>query len=490
VNQQEPPRPARSARPGRQEVWTLTLTSAALFMSGLDNLVVITALPTIRTHFHATLPQLEWTVNAYTLTFAVLLLTGAALGDRFGRRRVLICGIATFTAGSLTAALATTSAALIAARALQGCGAAALLPLTLTVLTEAIPAQRRAVALGVWSGVNGLAVALGPVIGGFIIVHATWQWIFLVNVPVGLALLPLIRLRLAESHGPNDRLDLTGTALVSAALLGIVYALVSGNQDGWGSPRVLGPALGGAFLLGAFSGWETRTRAPMVPLRLYRSRTFSIANAVSLLAFLGIFGSIFLLTQYLQGIEDYSPYAAGIRTLPWTAMPILVAPLGGLIAARIGAKPVVTSGLTCMTGGLAWFAAAIHLHTPYTAMITPMALCGIGMSLYFAPSLTWSWAPSAPRTRAWPPASATPSANSAASSASPFSPQSSPQTAAWPRHPTSPADSPPLYGPAPLPSPPPPSSCSLPPHPPSTAHRRPPPATHPSIPTMHARQLS
>jgi EmrB/QacA subfamily drug resistance transporter len=385
VNQQEPPRPARSARPARQEVWTLTLTSAALFMSGLDNLVVITALPTIRTHFHATLPQLEWTVNAYTLTFAVLLLTGAALGDRFGRRRVLICGIATFTAGSLAAALATTSAALIAARALQGCGAAALLPLTLTVLTEAIPAQRRAVALGVWSGVNGLAVALGPVIGGFIIVHATWQWIFLVNVPVGLALLPLIRLRLAESHGPNDRLDLTGTALVSAALLGIVYALVSGNQDGWGSPRVLGPALGGAFLLGAFSGWETRTRAPMVPLRLYRSRTFSIANAVSLLAFLGIFGSIFLLTQYLQGIEDYSPYAAGIRTLPWTAMPILVAPLGGLIAARIGAKPVVTSGLTCMTGGLAWFAAAIHLHTPYTAMITPMALCGIGMSLYFAP---------------------------------------------------------------------------------------------------------
>jgi EmrB/QacA subfamily drug resistance transporter len=361
------------------------LTSVALFMSGLDNLVVITALPTIRAQFQADLSSLEWTVNAYTLTFAVLLLTAAALGDRFGRRRVLMGGIAVFTAGSLAAALAGSAGELVAARALQGCGAAALLPLTLTLLIEAVPAHRRAVALGVWSGVNGLAIALGPVVGGLIIEHSSWQWIFMVNVPVGLALLPLIRSRLVESYGPADRLDLLGTVLVSAGLLGVVYALVQGHQDGWTSRPVLGSLLGGGVLLGAFLAWQRRAPAPMVPLRLYRSRTFSAINAVGLLAFLGIFGSIFLLTQYLQGIRGCSPYAAGIRTLPWTAMPVLVAPLGGLLAVRVGAKAVVTAGLALMAIGLGWFATALDGHTPYATVVVPMALCGIGMSLYFAP---------------------------------------------------------------------------------------------------------
>ncbi|MFG2632237.1 MFS transporter [Streptomyces sp. NPDC048473] len=368
-----------------QTVWALVLTSVALFMSGLDNLVVITALPTIRTRFHADLPSLEWTVNAYTLTFAVLLLTGAALGDRFGRRRIFMCGIALFTAGSMAAALASTSGELIAARALQGSGAAALLPLSLTLLTGAVPAERRAVALGIWSGINGLAVALGPVVGGFIIQHSTWQWIFLVNVPVGLLLLPLVRLRLMESHGPNDRLDILGTILASAALFSIVYALVNGNQHGWTSLNVLCGLSGGALLLTAFLLHERKHPWPMAPLRLFSSRTFATINAVSLLTFLGIFGSIFLLTQYLQGIEGYSPYAAGLRTLPWTAMPILAAPLGGLAAAKIGAKPVVTTGLVLMATGLAWFASTLGVHTAYTTVIAPMALCGIGMSLYFAP---------------------------------------------------------------------------------------------------------
>jgi EmrB/QacA subfamily drug resistance transporter len=386
VSKYPAPQPQPSPLPGKVgAAWTLILTSVALFMSGLDNLVVITALPTIRVRLHASIPSLEWTVNAYTLTFAVLLLTGAALGDRFGRRRILMCGIAIFAAGSLTAALAPTAGMLVAARAVQGCGAAMLLPLTLTLLTDAVPASRRAVALGIWSGVNGLAVALGPVVGGFIIQHSEWQWIFFINVPIAVVLLPLIRLRLTESRGPHNRLDIPGTTLASAGLFGIVYALVRGNTDGWTSLTVTGSGTGGVLVMVAFLAWERRQDAPMLPLRLFRSRAFAAVNLVSLLTFLGIFGSIFLLTQYLQGVQGFSPYAAGVRTLPWTAMPIAVAPVGGIIAARTGAKPVVAAGVVLMAIGLGWFALAARVGTPYSSMIIPMVMCGTGMSLYFAP---------------------------------------------------------------------------------------------------------
>src|SRR5437868_4317731 len=255
--------------------WTLVLVSAALFMVTLDNLVVTTALPRIRIDLGATLSGLEWIVNAYTLSFAVLLMTGAALGDRFGRRRMLTLGLSVFTAASAAAALAPSTCALIAARALQGAGGAMVLPLTLTLLSEAFPAGRRGVALGIWSGVSGLGVALGPVIGGAVVSGISWQWIFWFNVPVGIVVAPLALTRLNESRGPNKQLDLPGLALASGGLLGIVYALVRANALGWTSSTVLGSAALGAVLLAGFVAWKQRTATPMLPMRFFRSRAFS-----------------------------------------------------------------------------------------------------------------------------------------------------------------------------------------------------------------------
>src|SRR5437588_7939523 len=235
--------------------WTLVLVSAALFMVTLDNLVVTTALPRIRVDLGASLSGLEWIVNAYTLSFAVLLLTGAALGDRFGRRRILTIGLSVFTGASAIAALAPDSTVLIAARAVQGAGAALVLPLTLTLLSEAFPAGRRGVALGIWSGVSGLGVALGPVLGGAVVSGISWQWIFWFNVPIGIVVAPLALTRLSESRGPSQHLDLRGVGLASGGLLGIVYALVRANALGWTSPVVIASAGAGAVLLAGFVAW-------------------------------------------------------------------------------------------------------------------------------------------------------------------------------------------------------------------------------------------
>ena len=220
-------------------LWTFAITSVALFMVVLDNLVVSTALPVIRTDLGATIEELEWTVNAYTLTFAVFLLTGAALGDRFGRRRMFILGLGLFTAASAAAALAPSMEALIAARAVQGIGGAIVMPLTLTILSAAFPAEKRGVALGAWSGIAGLAVAAGPLVGGAVVEGIDWQWIFWLNVPIGLVLLPLAR-ALDESYGPDKALDLPGLALASGGLFGLVWGLVNGNADGWSSPLIVG----------------------------------------------------------------------------------------------------------------------------------------------------------------------------------------------------------------------------------------------------------
>src|SRR3954471_13864603 len=292
-------------------LWTFAIVSVALFMVVLDNLVVTTALPSIRAELGGGLQALEWTVNAYTLTFAVLLLTGAALGDRFGRRRMFVIGLAIFTAASAGAALAPTTAALIAARALQGLGAAIVAPLTLTLLSEEFPAQKRGIALGIWSGVSGLGVALGPVIGGAVIAGISWQWIFWLNVPIGLALAPFAARTLRESHGPARSLDLGGLALVSAGLLGLVYGIVRGNGQGWTSAEILGSLIAGAVLLVAFVVWGLRQTEPMLPMRFFRSRAFSATNGVSLAMYFGIFGSIFLLAQFFQTVQDYSPLEAG-----------------------------------------------------------------------------------------------------------------------------------------------------------------------------------
>jgi EmrB/QacA subfamily drug resistance transporter len=365
--------------------WTLALTSVALFMVSLDNLVVSTALPVIRRDLHATISQLEWTVNAYTLTFAVLLLTGAALGDRFGRRRLFALGILLFTAASAGAALATTANQLDIARAVQGVGGAIVAPLTLTILSAGVPAAKRGLALGIWGGIGGLAIAIGPLVGGAVVSGVSWHWIFWLNVPIGLVLAPLAYARLEETHGSDSALDLPGLALASSGLLGIVWALVRGNDQGWTSLGILAPLVGGAALVAAFVWWETRSASPMLPLAFFRDRTFTLANVASLLMFFGMFGSIFFLAQFFQTVQGYSPLQSGLRILPWTAMPIFVAPIAGALSDRIGGQRLMAAGLALQAAGLAWIAAISTPTTPYTHIIGAFVLSGAGMGLFFAP---------------------------------------------------------------------------------------------------------
>ncbi|MGW6412150.1 DHA2 family efflux MFS transporter permease subunit [Streptomyces vinaceus] len=367
-------------------VWALVLTSVAGFMAALDNLVVTTALPAIRKDLGGALEDLEWTVNAYTLTFAVLLMFGAALGDRFGRRRLFMAGLAVFTGASAAAALSPGIDELIAARAVQGVGAAVMMPLTLTLLTAAVPAARRGMALGIFSAVSGLAVASGPLVGGTLTEHISWQWIFWLNVPIGLALIPLARLKLAESTAPGARLDLPGTLLISGGLFGIVYALVNANADGWTSASVLTGLITGSALVGAFVVHGFRNANPMLPMRLFRHRGFLGINVASLLMYLGMFGSVFLLSQFLQGVAGYSPTQAGVRMLPWTAMPLVVAPIAGILSDRIGGRPVVATGLALQALGLGWFAMILSADVSYAAQLPALILSGIGMGLYFAPA--------------------------------------------------------------------------------------------------------
>jgi len=366
-------------------VWTFIVTSLALVMVTLDNLVVTTALPVIRKDLGAGIEGLEWTVNAYTLTFAVLLLTGAALGDRFGRRRMFAIGLGIFTAASAAAALAPSIEALVAARAAQGVGGAIITPLTLTLLSASVPAEKRGLALGAWGGIGGLAVALGPLVGGAVVSGLSWQWIFWINVPLGLVLIPLAWRRLDESHGPSGKLDLPGLMLVSFGLLGIVWGLVRGNGQGWSSPEIVSALVGGAALVVAFVFWELRTKAPMLPMRFFRNRTFSATNVASLLMFFGMFGSIFLLAQFFQTVQGYSPVASGLRILPWTAMPIFIAPLAGALSDRIGGRPLMALGLTLQAIGLGWIAAIGSATTPYGEFVLPFIVSGAGMALFFAP---------------------------------------------------------------------------------------------------------
>jgi len=367
-------------------IWAFAVTSTALFMASLDNLVVTTALPSIREHLHAGLEGLQWTVNAYTLTFAVLLLTGATLGERFGRRRTFTAGLAVFTAGSAAAALAPGIGWLVAARAVQGVGAAVLIPLTLTLLSAAVPPERRGLVLGAWGAVGGLAVAVGPLVGGAIVEGASWQWIFWVNVPIGVAMLPFARTKLTESKGTATRLDWPGLVLASLGLFGIVLGVVRGNAHGWASMTVLPPIVIGAVLVAAFVAWELRgAREPMLPMRLFRSRGFTMTNAASLLMYFGMFGSIFLLAQFLQVVQHYSPLEAGLRTLPWTGMPMLVAPIAGALSDRIGGRPLLACGLLLQAIGLGWLALVASPTVPYLDLVPAFVVSGVGMSLFFAP---------------------------------------------------------------------------------------------------------
>ncbi|MET9958589.1 DHA2 family efflux MFS transporter permease subunit [Streptomyces sp. NPDC006326] len=366
-------------------LWAILTTSVASFMAGLDNLVIITALPTIKDKLGGSLADLEWTVNAYTLSFAVLMMFGAALGDRFGRRKVFVLGLLLFTLSSAAGALAPGINELIAARAVQGAGAALIMPLSVTLLTAAVPAEKRGTALGIWGAVNGLSIAAGPLVGGAIVEHLSWQWIFWLNVPIGLALAPVSWRKLAESRIAGARLDAVGTVLASVGLFGIVLGLIKGHGDGWTSAGVLGSLIGGALVMVLFVVWEMKTEHPMVPMGMFKIKAFTAINLSGTLMSVGMFGAIFLMTQFLQNIQGYTAMEAGVRLLAWTAMPMVVAPIGGMVSDKIGGKPVVTLGLAMMTAGMVWWAVILEPDTSYVAQLPSLMICGAGMALFYAP---------------------------------------------------------------------------------------------------------
>src|SRR2546423_2329321 len=369
----QPPRPT----------WTLVLASLGVFMTALDTLVVTTALPVLRVDLGAGLSGLEWTVNAYNLSFACFLLTGAALGDRFGRRRMFGIGLFVFTAASAAAALSPTITALIVARAVQGAGAAVVMPLTLTLISEAFPLEKRGTAIGIWGGISGLAVAAGPVVGGAIIDGIDWHWIFWLNVPIGLVLAPLAANRLSESSGPRPQLDVIGLVLAGTGVLGLTWGLVRSSAIGWDSGEVLAALAAGASLLSVFLAWERRAASPMLPLALFRERGFVAGNAVSFFMYAALFGALFLISQLLQTALGNSPFQAGLRILPWTAAPMVIAPLAGSLADRYGNRLFMAIGLALQALGLAWVALIAKPGMGYVELGVALTVAGVGISMCF-----------------------------------------------------------------------------------------------------------
>jgi EmrB/QacA subfamily drug resistance transporter len=381
--------PAPDRAPWRAPAWLAILAaSLPMFMATLDNLVMTTALPVLRADLGASVGELSWFVNAYTLSFATFMLPAATLGDRVGRRRVMLGGIVVFTLASIAAALSTTAGALIAARAVQGVGAAAIMPLSLSLLASAVPANKRAAAIGIWGGVSGLGIALGPVVGGAVVDGISWQAIFWLNVPVALVALPLLVIAIRESRGTWQRLDPVGTLLLGGAVFLGIWGIVHGNDDGWTSAGVLGPLVVAAVLLPGYVLWARGREHAVLPLRLFSSRGFSTANVIGLTFTIGMFGTVFLLSQYLQVVQHYSPLEAGLRTLPWTAAPMVVAPIAGVLASRTGLRALLLVGLVLQTGSLVWFAALTESGAEYSSFVPALAMAGVGMGLTFAPSAT------------------------------------------------------------------------------------------------------
>ncbi|MFB8004406.1 MFS transporter [Nocardia sp. NPDC056000] len=366
----------------------LAAVGIPMFMVVLDNLVVTNALPVIRTELNASLSDLQWFINAYTLSFASLLLTASALGDRLGRRRLFLIGIALFTAASAACAMATEPWMLILFRAIQGFGGAAVMPLSLTLLSAHVPEKMRSAAIGIWGGITGLGVALGPVVGGAVVDGLSWQWIFWLNVPIGILALPFVARVLSESFGSARRLDVVGLLLSAGGVLAVVWGVIHGADDGWTSTPVLSGLLGGAALLAAFVVWELRVAEPMLPLRLFRSRGFSAINTVNFAFSLGVFGSIFLLSQYFQVVQGYTPLESGIRTMPWTMAPMVVAPIAGLLVDKVGPRVLVVVGQVFLAAALGWMALIAEVDVSYSSFVLPFILGGVGMGLTFAPAST------------------------------------------------------------------------------------------------------
>ncbi|MEP6480953.1 MAG: MFS transporter, partial [Rhodoglobus sp.] len=370
-------------------VWlAIVAASLPMFMATLDNLVMTNALPSIRLDLSASVEELQWFVNAFTLSFATFILMAAALGDRFGRRNVFVIGILVFTAASVLSALSTEPWMLILSRALQGLGAAAVMPLSLTLLVGSVADRFRPLAIGIWGGITGLGVALGPLIGGAVIEGWNWQAIFWINVPVGIIAVPLALFALPNTFGAKVRADVVGVLLVGLGVLGLVFGIVRGNDAGWDSLQVDGSLVVGAALIAAFIWWENRTPTPLLPLRLFRDRSFSVANIVGLTFSFGVFGSIFILIQFLQVVQGYSPLGAGVATMPWTLAPMVIAPLAGLIAPRVGTRLLIIVGLTFQATGIGWLAAVMSAEVAYTTMLPAFILAGVGMGLVFAPIST------------------------------------------------------------------------------------------------------
>jgi EmrB/QacA subfamily drug resistance transporter len=359
----------------------LGLTSVASLMVALDALVVSTALSTIRVQLHASLADLEWTVNAYVLSLAVLLMTGAALGDRLGRKRLFIAGMALFTAGSAASALAQSIDWLIAARAVQGAGAAVMMPLALALLSAAFPAEQRAKALGIFGAVTGLGIVLGPLVGGAAVQGISWPWIFWLNVPIGLVTIAFSRRHLGESFGPDTALDLPGLALVTAGAFGIVWALVRGNSVGWGSGEVVATLAGGVALVVAFVGWELRAPRPMLPMGLFRSPPFTAGNASIFVLWAAALGSVFFMAQFLQIALHYDAFGTGLRLMPWGAAIFVAAPTAGSRIRRWGERPFIVGGSLLGAAGMAWIALIARPALPYWQMVTPLVITGLGMSM-------------------------------------------------------------------------------------------------------------
>src|SRR5262245_36170887 len=363
------------------KTWVLALASLASLMVALDALVVATALSTIRVDLGASIEALQWTMNAYNLSFAVLLLTGAALGDRFGRQRMFVAGLSLFVAASAACALARSAGSLIAARAVQGAGAALVMPLVMALLSAAFPPQERGKALGIFSGLTGLALIAGPVVGGAVAESIAWQWIFWINIPIGLIAIPLVRGHIPEGFGPGTALDLPGVALVTGAALGVVWGLMRGNTAGWTSPEVAAALVAG-FLLGiAFVAWELRAGAPMLPMRLFRSRAFSSGNAASFLYSASLYGTVFFMAQFLQTALGYGPLGAGLRLLPWTATLFVVAPTAGALVNRIGERSLIVFGLVLQAVGMAWIALIAAPDLAYATLVAPLVVAGAGVSM-------------------------------------------------------------------------------------------------------------
>jgi EmrB/QacA subfamily drug resistance transporter len=369
--------------------WTLGAMCFALFMVMLDNTVVNVALPSIQRDLHAEISALEWVVNGYTLTFAVLIATGGRLGDIFGRRRMFLAGVVIFAVTSATAGLAQDPAMLIASRAIQGVGAALMMPATLSIITHAFPAAERGKAIGIWAGVSALALSIGPVIGGFLTEYVSWRWIFFINLPVAVGAVVATVFAVTESRDEtvDRRVDYPGVISLTAALTAIVLALIEGNTWGWSSPEVIGLLATGAIGLAVFVAIELRVAAPMVEFALFRTRQFIGTNLVAFIVTFAMMGTFFFMAIYMQDILGYGALEAGIRFLPTTIVIAVIAPISGRLADRLGPATPMSAGLAILAVAMFLFA-GIDTSTTYSGLLIPFILMGVGIALIMSPMST------------------------------------------------------------------------------------------------------